>query len=186
MSFFEKKDQKTSAPLSRSSDPAHAEEPTFFGPFFQKRTAFFLSSGLGVGTFPIAPGTAGSLLGLAIGIALYQASLFALIAGLGFTAVAGFWSIPIAVPDANEDPGWVVIDEIAGQMVALLAVPRLSWPWLAASFALFRLFDITKAGPIGWADRKPGAFGIMTDDLLAGGATALVLLLARLLLGPAA
>ena len=77
-------------------------------------------------------------------------------------------------------PGWIVIDEVAGQMLALLAVPRASGPWLLAAFALFRLFDIAKPGPVGWADRHGGVAGIMADDLLAGAASGLVLLVASL------
>ena len=68
-----------------------------------------------------------------------------------------------------------MIDEVAGQWIAMLALRSMHWPGVLAAFALFRLFDITKPGPIGWADRQPGAFGIMADDVLAGAAAAIVL-----------
>jgi phosphatidylglycerophosphatase A len=77
----------------------------------------------------------------------------------------------------HDDPGWIVVDEIAGQMIALLALHKISLIGVALAFALFRLFDISKPGPIGWADRQGGAAGIMADDLLAGVAAALVLTL---------
>jgi phosphatidylglycerophosphatase A len=66
------------------------------------------------------------------------------------------------------DPGWVVIDEFAGQWITLLALARPTVPGLIAAFLLFRIFDITKLGPVGWADRQHGAFGIMADDVIAG------------------
>ena len=62
----------------------------------------------------------------------------------------------------------MVIDEIAGQCLALLALPRPGWAGAALAFALFRLLDVTKPGPIGWADRQGGAWGIMADDIIAG------------------
>ena len=71
-------------------------------------------------------------------------------------------------PAVTGDPGWVVIDEFAGQWITLLALARPRSPGLIAAFVLFRLFDITKLGPVGWADRQHGAFGIMADDVIAG------------------
>ena len=66
------------------------------------------------------------------------------------------------------DPPAIVIDEIAGALLAFVALPP-GWVWLAAAFVLFRIFDIWKPWPIGWIDRHiKGASGIMTDDILAG------------------
>jgi phosphatidylglycerophosphatase A len=79
------------------------------------------------------------------------------------------------------DPGWVVIDEFAGQWITLLALARPTVPGLIAAFLLFRLFDITKLGPVGWADRQHGAFGIMADDVIAGIIAAVLLGALRLL-----
>ena len=60
------------------------------------------------------------------------------------------------------------IDEVAGQGIALLFCP-LGWHWFLVSFILFRLFDILKPWPVGWADQKlHGGIGIMADDLIAG------------------
>lgn len=65
-------------------------------------------------------------------------------------------------------------------MLPLAGLAPAAWPvWAAAAFGLFRLFDITKPGPVGWADRQHGAWGIMGDDLLAGIGAALVLAAVR-------
>ncbi|MFO1027580.1 MAG: phosphatidylglycerophosphatase A [Acetobacteraceae bacterium] len=78
------------------------------------------------------------------------------------------------------DPGWVVIDEFAGQWLALVALPGPSVVGLVAAFALFRVLDIAKPGPVGWADRQHGIFGIMMDDVIAGAIVAVVLGVVRL------
>jgi phosphatidylglycerophosphatase A len=69
----------------------------------------------------------------------------------------------------------VVIDEVAGQWITLLGLSHLTLAGAVVAFGLFRLLDITKPGPIGWADRVNTAFGIMADDLLAGGLGAVIL-----------
>ncbi len=135
--------------------------------------ARLIASGLGTGFAPAAPGTAGSLLGLAIGAALLSLTPWALAAFTFAATVAGLLAIPHAGA-TTKDPGWIVIDEIAGQCLALVALPHPTWLGVLAAFALFRLFDITKPGPIGWADRRTGATAIMADDLLAGLAAACV------------
>jgi len=66
------------------------------------------------------------------------------------------------------DPSVVVWDEFIGQWLALFLVPS-GWLWIVGGFALFRLFDIWKPWPVGWADRQlHGGFGVMFDDALAG------------------
>ncbi len=91
--------------------------------------------------------------------------------------LGGFWAIRAA--QAKDDPGWVVIDEVAGQWITLLGLAHVSWAGAVLAFVLFRLLDITKPGPIGAADRMNSAFGIMADDVIAGIGGAVVL---RLLL----
>ena len=156
------------------------------------RAAHLIAAGFGAGASPYAPGTAGSLVGLAIGAILLQAAPILLIAAIVLATYGGLWAITTATglplratPDAatHADPGWIVIDEIAGQMLTLVALHRATPIGLLAAFALFRLFDIAKPGPIGWADRQGGAAGIMADDLLAGLAAALSLLLLQAMLG---
>jgi phosphatidylglycerophosphatase A len=138
------------------------------------RAARLIASGFGVGFVPAAPGTAGSVLGLALGAALLALSPAALALGaVGVTAV-GLWAIERAlIGETAHDPGWIVIDEVAGQMVALLgAAWRPSWAGLLFAFALFRLFDIAKPGPVRWADRRSAPVFVMADDLIAGGLAA--------------
>ena len=156
------------------------------------RFAHIVAAGFGAGAAPRAPGTAGSLVGLALGGLLLHASPSLLFAGIVLATYGGLWAIraatflPLPAPQdaaTHADPGWIVIDVVAGQMLALVALHRASLPGLLAGFALFRLFDITKPGPIGWADRQGGAAGIMADDLLAGFASALCLLLLQAVLG---
>ena len=139
--------------------------------------ARLIASGLGSGYSPVAPGTAGSVLAVLIGAGLMQVSPLALPIAVLLACVIGFWSIPVA--GGTEDPGWVVIDEFAGQWIAMLALPRLSLAGLLLAFMLFRLFDITKPGPIGWADRQHGALGVMLDDVIAGAFAAIVILIVR-------
>lgn len=134
---------------------------------------------LGVGRLRPAPGSWGSL-------AVLPAALLGapgcLVLALGFT-LAGLWAAS-RLEETEEDPGWFVVDEAAGQCLALAALPAgaSAW-WVLAAFALFRASDIIKPGPIGWADRMGGSLGIMLDDILAGLLAAGVLLGARAALG---
>jgi phosphatidylglycerophosphatase A len=66
------------------------------------------------------------------------------------------------------DPGHVVIDEVVGQLLTFLVRPDASWKWLLAGFVLFRIFDVVKPFPARQAERLPGGWGIMTDDVVAG------------------
>jgi phosphatidylglycerophosphatase A len=139
--------------------------------------ARLVAGGFGSGFVPFAPGTAGALLGLLLGVPLLLAPPGMLAIAALLVSLLGLWAIPAARVEG--DPGWVVIDEIAGQFVALLGLARPTIVGLAAAFALFRLFDIVKPGPVGWADRQDGAAGIMADDLIAGAIAAGVLWAAR-------
>jgi phosphatidylglycerophosphatase A len=99
-------------------------------------------------------------------------------------AVAGFWAVRrLAREGAERDPGWVVVDEGAGQLLVLAAVPAgAPWLWVVLAFLLFRIFDILKWGPVGWADRRKGTFWVMLDDMLAGAMAAGAVLALRALL----
>ncbi len=146
----------------------------------------FLAAGLGAGFAPWAPGTCGSLVGLAVGVPLLLVSPTLLAACALGVSFGGIFVIQAATgmamragkTTAQDDPGWIVIDEIAGQMLALIALPRPSWLGVGLAFLLFRLLDILKPGPVGWADRQGGAAGIMADDVAAGFIAALLLLAA--------
>lgn len=143
----------------------------------------WVASVFGVGFFPVAPGTAGSVVALLTGAVLMLGPAWLLPLGAALAALAGYLVIPRAVADPNADPGWVVIDEVAGQWIAMLGLAGVSVAGLVAAFVGFRVLDIWKPGPVGWADRQPGAFGIMTDDILAGGAVALMLYATQRLTG---
>ena len=134
------------------------------------------------GYAPAGPGTAGSLGGVAVAWLLVgplgwpPASLAAAAALLLLPAVwasnhaCRYWQ--------TEDPQTVVVDEVLGQWLTLAVVPGLDWRYWLAGFGLFRLFDIWKPFPARAAERLPGGWGIVADDLVAGlyGAVVLVLL----------
>lgn len=124
----------------------------------------------GIGFLRPAPGTWGSVAVLPLAL---LPGWVALLAALVFT-LAGYWAVA-RLPNAASDPGWVVVDEAAGQSLALAAAS--GWIGVMLAFALFRAFDILKPGPVGWADRQHGPFGVMADDILAGAMAAGVLLL---------
>jgi phosphatidylglycerophosphatase A len=129
-----------------------------------------IAGGFGCGFAPLAPGTVASAATLLPGALLLHFLPALLPAVTLIAALAGLWAIRTA--QVAGDPGWVVIDEVAGQLLALCGLDHLSASGLLAAFALFRLFDVAKPGPIGWADRRGGAAGIMADDLIAGAITA--------------
>ncbi|KUP92546.1 phosphatidylglycerophosphatase A family protein [Tritonibacter horizontis] len=142
--------------------------------------AQLLGTCCGVGHFRPAPGTWGSLLALPLTLLLHQLGGFPLLAAVTVIAtVAGYWAATEMTRGQEDlDPSEFVLDELAGQMLALWALSLPAWlhglditalwPGWIAGFLLFRLFDIWKPGPVGWADRKKGPFGVMTDDLIAG------------------
>lgn len=124
----------------------------------------------GTGLLPGAPGTWGSLAALPFAWGLSVAGgppLLALATVVVFLVGWGCSSL-YARRTGLSDPGHVVIDEVAGQWLALIAVAPDAISY-AAGFLLFRLFDIVKPWPANWADRSlKGGFGIMLDDIVAG------------------
>jgi phosphatidylglycerophosphatase A len=148
--------------------------------------ALFIATGLGLGYLPKAPGTWGSLLGVALVLAasLSPSFLPLLIALILVVAATGVWAAGrVSVHLEKKDPQIVVIDEVAGQLIAFLAIAGVSgpvhWKYLLTGFLLFRLFDIWKPFPIRRAESLPGGLGIMADDWLAGIYAAVLLALAR-------
>lgn len=133
-----------------------------------------------VGLLRPAPGTWGALAALPAFWLLHVLGGPALaVVGIAAAYALGHWATTVETARAGvEDPGWIVIDEVAGQWVALLplsfgaAYVDVSvialWPGWVGAFALFRLFDIWKPGPVGWADRMGNATGVMLDDVIAG------------------
>jgi phosphatidylglycerophosphatase A len=143
------------------------------------RLARFIAAGFGTGYTPVAAGTVASAAAALTGAGLLQLSPLALAAAALLATVGGMVAITRA--GVEGDPGWVVIDEFAGQWISLMALARPTLAGVVAAFVLFRLFDVTKLGPVGWADRQHGAFGVMADDVIAGIIAASVVLLVRLL-----
>lgn len=133
-----------------------------------------------VGHLRPAPGTWGSLAALPAAMIVYGIAgvwgVAALTIALYF---AGLWATRAETAGSdNHDPSEIVIDEVVGQWIALLPVlfgaarndvdMLALWPGWIAAFLLFRFFDITKLGPVGWADKRNDATGVMLDDVVAG------------------
>lgn len=133
------------------------------------RLARLIATWFGAGDLPGAPGTWGSLAALPAALALvllggqYLLAVFVLVA-----FVAGVWAAgQLASFHRQEDPQRVVIDEVAGQWLAILPV-ALDWRYYVVAFLLFRFLDITKPWPLRKLERLPGGVGIMADDIGAG------------------
>jgi phosphatidylglycerophosphatase A len=123
----------------------------------------------GIGRAPVAPGTLASLVALPIAWAVMMlgGSLALLILG-GAVAVFGIWAgEAYAVERGDPDPADCVIDEVAGQFLACALAP-MTVLGFALAFVLFRLFDVSKLWPVSAAERLPGGFGIVLDDVVAG------------------
>ena len=123
----------------------------------------------GVGYLPLAPGTFGSVVG--IGVFLLLKSLVFQVVGVVLVTVVGIWAASRTEQILrSKDPGKVVVDEVAGQMIALLPLTVFASGkvWIIVSFILFRLFDIFKPYPARRFEALRGGLGIMADDLVAG------------------
>lgn len=149
-----------------------------------------IATGFGTGFSPFAPGTAGALLAVLIWFGLYCLIPFNLLWILTallivvFT-IAGIWSANAIEKVWGKDPSRVVVDEMVGVWIALLAVPEGSYfvPFVWAAFVLFRLFDIFKPLGIRKMESFKGGVGIMMDDILAGIYAFILLMGARCLIG---
>ena len=151
--------------------------------------SWWLATAGGLGLLPKAPGTWGSIAGVALAW-LFQASEFhaPLLNPLAWWLVlsaAGVWAAGRAErASGKKDPQQVVIDEVSGQWLALLASPAaftggLGWKSFLAGFILFRVLDITKPFPAKQAESLPGGWGIMADDWVAGAYAAALLWIAH-------
>lgn len=142
----------------------------------------------GVGYLKPAPGTWGSLAAVIVALPLMNSSFLTYFAVLGVVTGLAYRAVQNEMAESDiHDPGWIVIDEVVGQWVALLPValgvwmtgsPVLAlWPGLVAAFVLFRLFDIWKPSLIGRLDRQETPESIVTDDIAAGLLAAIVVAL---------
>jgi len=152
----------------------------------RNRAADAISTWFGCGYSPFAPGTAGAAAAIAIAVLIehftaWKPGWFALLAIV--VSAPGIWAAgETARRHGLKDPGFVVVDEVAGQWLALAGAVTLNWKSYLAAFALFRLFDIWKPAPVRQLEALPGGWGIVADDLMAGLYAALVLFLAGLIL----
>ena len=158
--------------------------------FMLKHPAHLLALGFGSGLSPLAPGTVGTLWAWLAWLVLAQwLNAEQMLAVVALSLPLGWWACTVTSRHLGiADSGHIVWDEIAAfWLILLLIMPTDLWGQLGA-FALFRLFDAVKRGPVGWADRTfhgfgvRGGFGIMFDDLVAAFCTLLVYTLARLAL----
>lgn len=131
---------------------------------------------LGIATFgflglaPFAPGTFGTLGGVALAWALAGTSqylLWTLLAAALLYAL-GRAVAPWAEARGGKDPGWFVVDEVIGYLVTVAWLGGPTWLTLVVAFCLFRFFDIVKPWPVRRLERVPGGDGILLDDVMAG------------------
>lgn len=132
------------------------------------RLSEFVATGIYTGYLPKAPGTWGTLVGIPLAIGLAQLELPWRALALIMIALYGIYVSNVMVARlGQDDPGCVVIDEIAGYAVALFFFEP-TWQALLAGFIFFRIFDISKPPPVRNLERLHGGTGIMLDDLMAG------------------
>ncbi|MBV9770201.1 MAG: phosphatidylglycerophosphatase A [Bryobacterales bacterium] len=142
----------------------------------RRSLAFLIATWFGCGFVPIAPGTAGSLAGLTIAIALHfifhygggseRGTLLLLTAIL---LIPGIWSAGLVEKQTNKrDPQIVVVDEVIGQWITLAGAATFNWKTWLVAFVLFRLLDTWKPAPARQLESLPGGWGIVADDVMAG------------------
>ena len=153
--------------------------------FMLSHPAHVISLGFGSGLAPFAPGTFGTLLGwFATRWLQPMVGDKAFFIGLVFALIIGIWAAGVTGRALGaSDHGSIVWDEVIAMALITALLPGAMWKQ-ACAFLLFRLLDIRKPGPIGWADRNvKGAFGVMLDDLIAAAMTLFIVALWVRLLG---
>jgi phosphatidylglycerophosphatase A len=134
--------------------------------------AFLIATWFGCGLAPFAPGTAGSLGGLVIAIALNYYAGYGRGMLLLLTAILlspGIWAADVVAKEIGQkDPHLVVVDEVLGQWITLAGAGTFNWKTWLVAFALFRLLDVWKPAPARQLEALPGGWGIVADDLMAG------------------
>ena len=140
------------------------------------------------GFSPVAPGTAGALLAALVWYLLSfllsgMALLWFTVALILVFTLAGVWAADRLEPAWGEDPSRVVVDEMVGVWISLLAAPAGHVWYGLAAFVLFRFFDILKPLGIRRMEKLPGGWGVMMDDILSGVYGFIVLIVARWIIG---
>jgi len=132
--------------------------------------AWILGTWFGTGFSPKAPGTVGTLAALPLQWALLHLPVAAHWGAVALVAFVGVWAAQRVSDDSgSKDPQIVVIDEVSGVLIAMTMVRSLGLDAQLMAVVLFRIFDITKPGPVKRVERlKPAGVGIMADDWLAG------------------
>jgi phosphatidylglycerophosphatase A len=128
-----------------------------------------IATGCGIGLLPVAPGSWGSLAALPCAWAISVFAGRAALVAAGILAfLLGCWAAAkLAEASGRDDPGFIVVDEVAAQWLVLVAAP-LDWRAYATAFVLFRVFDIAKPWPARLIERRvAGGLGIMLDDVAA-------------------
>ncbi len=146
------------------------------------KIVLFIAQGAYSGRSPVAPGTAGTVVGVLLYLLLKGLDMPWYGAACVMVTALGIWAAGQA--DAlfgTKDNRTIVIDEIAGYLVAMLLVPA-TWQYITAAFFLFRFFDIIKPFPLRRLEGLPGGWGVMLDDIGAGIYTNIVLHLGTALL----
>jgi phosphatidylglycerophosphatase A len=139
----------------------------------RSRLSWLIATFFGVGYLRPGPGTYASAITVALWWATSRAipSAWQMIVAALIAAAVTLIGIPpstvVARESGRKDPGFVVIDEVAGQMIALIGLP-VDWKYLLAGFILFRSFDIVKPFPLRRLEKLPAGTGIMMDDVGAG------------------
>jgi phosphatidylglycerophosphatase A len=131
--------------------------------------AHFFAFGFGSGLATFAPGTFGTLAAVPLYLLMAPLSLPIYLVVVVLSFIFGVWVCGKAGADLGvHDHGGIVWDEFVGLWITMIAAPA-GWEWVVVGFLLFRLFDIWKPWPIGWADRQvSGGLGVMLDDVIAG------------------
>jgi phosphatidylglycerophosphatase A len=133
-----------------------------------RKAVLFVATGAGSGYAPIAPGTAGSVVGLLLYWLVVGLPLPAFWLVIAVTLAVGTWAAERAERIfERRDDGRITVDEVAGMLISLVALPVR--PEVAVTaFFLFRIFDIVKPPPARACERLPGGVGVMADDVVAG------------------
>jgi len=135
----------------------------------------FISQGAYAGKIPVAPGTAGTVVGVLIYLSMKALAPLPYLVLCTLICLGGAWVAGRAeIMLGRKDSPSIVIDEIAGYLIAMFLVPT-GWWFVAAGFLLFRFFDIMKPYPLKRFEKAPGGAGVMLDDIGAGIYTNLVL-----------
>lgn len=136
---------------------------------WEKRGAMAIATGGFAGYWPLGPGTLGTCVALPLIWLVGGWPVLLQIAFAGALFAVGVWASDRALKVLKKDDApQIVVDEVAGFLVAMVAVPVTPY-WLVCGFCLFRLLDIFKPYPISWLDENiKGGWGVMVDDLAAG------------------